>query len=125
MPPATYTLPAPNSASFAFDSSLPGPVQTTDGDPSLRAAVSSSVVTFFTALPECSARTSTSAIDALSLPSSRWGSDELALGQERGRLGAAVPLVLHDHPGRPGRPCREVDPLGHRPGRARRVGGNP
>jgi hypothetical protein len=61
---ATYTFSAPYSPSRAAPDSDPGPVHTTDGDPSRRAAVSSSRVTFLTSPSAvCSARTSTSAME--------------------------------------------------------------
>ena len=60
---ATYTFSAPYSASRGWAASAPGPVHTTDGSPSRRAAVSSSRVTFLTSPSAvCSARTSTSAM---------------------------------------------------------------
>src|SRR4051812_32511995 len=97
---ATYTLPAPYSASWSFSpAAVPGaPTTTALGSPSALAAVSSSNVDFLTvAAPESdtaeSTRTSTSAICLSPISSSR--SDQLLGGEVVGDRSAAVALVLH------------------------------
>src|SRR5208282_5210194 len=101
---------APNSAQRSRPSVAPGPVHTTEGSPNLRASVISSQVTFFTSPPACSASTRISAMP--SPPASdEPASDELARGEEFGRLDAAVALVLDDHPGLAARQLGVIDHL--------------
>src|SRR5260370_618681 len=97
---------APTSAQRSRPSVAPGPVQTTEGSPNLRASVISSQVTFFTSPPVCSASTRISAMP------SPPASDELARGEEFGCLDAAVAFVLDDHAGLARWPLRVIDHLG-------------
>src|SRR5271165_1501274 len=107
---------APNSAQRSRPSSAPGPVHTTEGSPNLRASVISSQVTFLTSPPVCSASTRISAMP------SPPASDELARGEEFGRLDAAVALVLDDHAGLARRPLGMIDHFRGRAGQSDRGG---
>ena len=69
----------------------PGPSTPPTASPSRLAAVSSSSVTFLTSPPRRAPR------GPVPQPCPSPLSDELPLGEEPGRLAAAVPLVLHDH----------------------------
>src|SRR6185312_2563946 len=100
--------------------SAPGPVHTTAGSPNLRASVTSSSVTFLIVSPSCSASIRISAI--VGSPSAflnpRSCSDELAAGQELGRLAAAIAVVGHDLARLPRRPLGEAQHLAGRVGEA-------